>query len=77
RNIEKVKESLPKVNTSLPVLFDTDAQAVSGYRAYAIPSMYLIDQQHKIYKVWRGPLENVESQLQESIDFLLSSYSAP
>jgi peroxiredoxin len=75
-NTEKVKETLARVNTSLPVLLDTDGKTVSAYRAYAVPSLFLIDQQQRIYKVWRGSLENSESQLQESINFLLSSAGA-
>jgi hypothetical protein len=73
RNTKKMKKVLAKVNTSLPVLRDTESTTFKAYRAYAIPTIYLIDQQGKIYGEWTGYVKNLEEQLNHNLGFLLDS----
>ena len=77
RNEKKMRRVLDKVNTSLPVLRDSDSETFTAYRAFAIPTIYLIDQQGKIYSGWTGYVADLEEQLTENIVFLLESRTPP
>ena len=73
RNTKKMKRVLAKVNTSLPVLRDGESGTFKAYRAFAIPTIYLIDRQGKIYSGWTGYVDDLEEQLTENIGFILES----
>jgi len=68
KSIHKV---LDKVETSLPVLRDTEGQVFDAYRAVAIPTLYLIDRQGKIYSAWSGPVDDLETELATHIVFMI------
>jgi peroxiredoxin len=68
KDIQKV---LDKVETSLPVLRDVEEQVFGAYRAVAVPTMYLIDGQGKIYSAWTGPVDDLESELTTNITSML------
>ncbi len=77
RDQRKMKSVLDMVNTSLPVLRDRRSDVFASYRAYAIPTVYLIDRQGKIYSVWTGTVPDLERQLAESVEFVAHSSSGP
>lgn len=64
---------LNKVKTSLPVLREEESGVFEAYRAYAIPTIYLIDRQGEIYGGWTGPVDDLEAQLTDNINFVLKS----
>ncbi len=73
RSREKIANAVAKIKTSLPVLLDEDSKTVAAYRAYALPTIYLIDQQQKVFKVWTGPLRDREREVIDDINALLKS----
>ena len=77
RNTKKVREVFSKINTSLPVLLDREAMALKDYQAYVIPSLYLIDQQQRVNRVWVGSMEGLENQLTHSISNVLELHAVP
>lgn len=68
---------LKEANTSLTVLRDKESAALEAYSAYAVPTIYLIDQQGKIYTSWTGSVDDFESQLHKNIKFVLETRSVP
>ena len=74
RNVRTIKKTLEKVNTSLPVLRDIDSEVFEAYRAQAIPTLYLIDQQGKIYTAWIGSVRDLELELIDNIEFMLENH---
>jgi len=77
RHAKRMKRVLAKVNTSLPVLHDSESEIFKAYRAFAVPTIYLIDQQGKIYNGWTGYCDDLEGQLADSMAFLLESHTSP
>ena len=77
RSDRAMKSVLDQAKTTLPVLRDKESKVEEAYRAYAIPTIYLIDQQGKIYRCWVGAPEDLESELSEHIDFVLETRAAP
>ena len=71
RNLNRVNTVLAKLRTPLPVLHDRKSEVIDAYRGYALPTLYLVDQQQKIYGVWTGPLQEREGALRNSIKVLL------
>lgn len=77
RSERAMNKVLKEAKTSLTVLRDKESEVLEAYSAYAIPTVYLIDQQGKIYRVWTGSIGDLESQLNENIEFVLETRSAP
>jgi peroxiredoxin len=75
RNRSTIKRTLDKADTSLPVLRDVESEVFEAYRAQAIPTLYLIDQQGKIYSAWTGSVENLEMELTNNINFILENHT--
>lgn len=71
-----IYRALDKVDTSLPVLHDVEWEVSHAYRAHAIPTFYLIDQQGKVYTVWTGAVDDLEVQLTENIGFVVENHKA-
>jgi peroxiredoxin len=74
RNSRTIKKTLNKVDTSLPVLRDVESEVFEAYRAEAIPTLYLIDQQGKIYTAWTGTVGDLEMELTDNISFMLENH---
>jgi len=72
-NVNTINRVLEKVNTSVPVLRDAECEVFEAYRAEVIPTLYLIDQQGKIYSSWTGPAKDLEVQLTKNISSMLKS----
>jgi len=68
---------LKEANTPLTVLRDKESDVLKAYSAYAVPTIYLIDQQGKIYTSWTGSVDDFESQLNKNIEFVLETRSIP
>ena len=77
RSDKAMKRVLEQAKTTLPVLRDRKSEIVDAYRAYAIPTIYLIDQQGKIYNCWVGASKDLESELSEHNGFVLQSPAVP
>ena len=75
RNTEKIRKAVARINTSLPVLLDKGSKTVSAYRAYALPTLYLVDQQQRVFKVWTGPLKGREREVIDDINSILESHA--
>ena len=75
KNTEKISDAIARVNTSLPVLLDKGSNTVSAYRAYSLPTLYLIDQQQKVFKVWTGSVSGREHEVIDSINSLLEPHA--
>ena len=67
---------MDKVGTFLPVLHDKGSVTVDAYRAFALPTLCLLDKQHNISHVWTGSMKNRRDQLVEQIKSVLESDSA-
>ena len=76
-SLKTIYKVLEKVNTSVPVLRDVESDVFKAYRAQAIPTLYLIDRQGKIYNSWVGAVNDLESQLTETINSMLESSDSP
>ena len=76
RNVKNVKKAADKVNTSLPILLDKGSDTVNAYRAFAPPTLYLLDRKHRIAAVWTGSVKDKTDQLNESIRAALESTEA-
>ena len=78
KNTKKISSAVAALDTSLPVLLDEGSKTVAAYRAYALPALYLIDQQQKVFKVWTGSVRDREHEVIDDIKSLLrSNISAP
>lgn len=77
RNIKTIKKVLDKAETSLPVLREEESEVFEAYRAYAVPTIYLIDRQGKIYGGWAGAVDDLEILLIDNINFMLKSRGDP
>ncbi len=75
RDIKNTQRILKKVKVSVPILHDKESKVFKAYRANAIPTLYLIDQQGKIYTSWIGAAEQLESELTQNIEFVLKAGS--
>ena len=75
RNVEKIKKAAEKLETSLPILHDKGSAMVDAYRAFALPTLCLIDKQHNISYVWTGSMKERTDQLVERINSVLESGS--
>ena len=73
RNIEKIQKAVAKLDTSLPVLHDKGSEVVDAYRAFALPTLVVLDKQHDIYSIWTGSIKERTDQLSEHISFVLES----
>jgi peroxiredoxin len=73
RSMKTIKKVLDRVKTSLPVLREEESEVFEAYRAYAIPTIYLIGRQGEIYGGWTGPVDDLEAQLTDNINFVLKS----
>jgi peroxiredoxin len=71
RRIKSINAVLDKVETSRPVLRDVDSEVFDAYRAQAVPTIYLIDQQGRIYSAWTGKVKDLENELGKNIDFVV------
>ena len=67
RNVKNVKKAVDKVKTALPILLDRESATVDAYRAFAPPTLYLLDRNHKIAAVWTGSVKDKTDQLNKSI----------
>ena len=76
-SLKTINRVLEKVNTSVPILRDVESDVFKAYRAEAIPTLYLIDRQGKIYSSWVGAVNDLESQLTETINSMLESSDSP
>ena len=76
RKKKTITRVLDKVQTSLPVLRDTETEVFGAYRANVIPTIYLIDEQSLIYTAWMGSNKNLEEDLGENIDFMVKHLAA-
>jgi peroxiredoxin len=74
RSRRTIAKTLDKVDTSLPVLRDIESEVFDAYRAHAIPTLYLIDQQGKIYTAWSGYVDDLEVELTDNIEFILENH---
>jgi hypothetical protein len=74
RSRKTITRTLDKVETSLPVLRDAESEVFEAYRAQAIPTLYLIDQQGKIYTAWSGSVDDLEVELTDNISFMLENH---
>jgi hypothetical protein len=61
------------LDTSLPVLLDTRSKTLSAYRVRTPPTLYLIDQEQKVHRVWIGSIEKRKSEVIGAIRTLLKS----
>jgi len=77
RKVDKIEEAAAMVGTSLPVLHDKGSAIVNAYRAYALPSLFLLDKEHKIVKVWTGSMKDKTDELREYISSALESDGEP
>ena len=75
-NLRTINKTLDKVKTSLPVLRDVEYEVFEAYRAQAIPTLYLIDQQGKVYTTWTGYVEDLETELTDNISFMENNRDA-
>jgi len=71
RNLTAVQAVLARLNTSLPILLDSASEMTNAYRGYALPTLYLIDQQQRVYGVWIGSVEKNKEEVVGSIEFLV------
>lgn len=71
RNIEKIQKAVEKLDTSLPVLHDKGSEVVDAYRAFALPTLVLLDKQHNIHRIWTGSIKETADQLGEEISSVL------
>jgi len=55
---------------------DKGSNTVKAYRVRLLPTLYLIDQEQKVYKAWTGPLEDREAEVIKDIKSLLESSAA-
>ena len=67
RSINKVRRAVEKVNTSLPVLLDRGADTVYAYKAFAPPTLILLDRSHKVAAMWHGSVKEKTGELNEAI----------
>jgi peroxiredoxin len=67
RSIKNIKKAVEKVKTSMPVLLDKGSTTVGAYKAFALPTLYLVDSQQKIHKVWSGSVKGMEDEVVEQI----------
>ncbi|UCD56522.1 MAG: TlpA family protein disulfide reductase [Candidatus Hydrogenedentota bacterium] len=74
RSKKAIKRVLDKVDTSIPVLRDRKSEVFKAYNAFAIPTLYLIDQQGKIYAAWTGAVEDLETRLGDSVAFMVKHH---
>ncbi len=75
-SLRTINKTLDKVKTTLPVLRDVEYDVFEAYRAQAIPTLYLIDQQGKVYSTWTGYVEDLETELTDNIGFMQENYDA-
>ena len=73
RSIKTINNVLDKVDTSLPVLRDVESEVFDAYRAQIIPTLYLIDEQGKIYTAWTGAVKELEAELTDNITFIVNA----
>ena len=67
RSIKNIKKAVEKVKTSMPVLLDKGSATVGAYKAYALPTLYLVDGRQKVHKVWTGSVKGNEGEVVEQI----------
>ena len=73
RKSEDLKRIVARVGTSLPVLLDKGSNTLAAYRIRILPTLYLVDQEQKVHKVWTGSIEDRETELITTITTLLKS----
>lgn len=76
RSMKAIRQVLDKVKTARPVLRDKESEVFEAYRAQAIPTIYLIDQQGKIYSAWTGTVKDLENEIGKNIDFMVKHHKA-
>lgn len=73
RKTDEVRQIIEKVGTSLPILLDKGSNTLKAYGVRLPPTLYLIDKDHKVSRVWIGSIRNREAEIIESVKTLLKS----